>query len=416
MKMKPVKFTALVAFTALLLIGLWWRSHQPSSRNAPPATAASQSGGIDPPPLHASKAIPPAPGQKSTTPIKNVDDVCGIGKLAFDGPQREKAEAELAAMLDKDLLRWRNALLNSSDIRARAVGLFIDDRIEASSFGKAPSQQSLDSLVQLEQQTNDPAVYVIALSACDAVKTPAPGNSCDSISREGWSKLEPDNAAPWLEIAGAARAVHDTDAENIAFRRAVKASRIDGYDWSLFGFAEPDMPADMTPLERSQLSIWMIGFEAAMYSPQMPTSVASRHCSAESVKNDAVRGECSQLAELLVKQGTTLIDFAIGTSIGARTGWPEARVAAMREEKEALEGVWVQSEPEPGRRESEFSCEIVLRRNYMLHERAQLGEIAAARQAISLSGRTNLELSQSYQEYLNKLMHGADNLSRSPTP
>jgi hypothetical protein len=73
-----------------------------------------------------------------------------------------------------------------------------------------------------------------------------------------------------------------------------------------------------------------------------------------------------------------------------------------------LEGVWVQSEPEPGRRESEFSCETALHHNYMLHERAQLGEIAAARQAINLSGRTNLELSQSYQEYLKKLMHMAE--------
>jgi hypothetical protein len=412
MKMKLRKTTALLAFTMLLVIGLWWRSHQPSSHNVPAAAAARQTARIDsPPPLHESRAIPPASNQIATTPIKTVD-VCGVGKVAVDGPQAAKAEAELSAKMDKDLLRWRDALLNSSDVRARAAGLFVDGRIEAGSIGKAPSQQALDSLVQLEKETNDPAVYAMALAACDAVKTPTPGGSCESISREGWSKLEPDNAAPWLEIAGAARARHDTTAENAAFAQSVNASRIDGYNYSLFGFAEPDMPADMSPLERSQLSIWMIGFEAAMYSPQMPATVASRHCSAENVKNHAVRGECNQLAELMVKQGTTLIDFAIGTAIGARTGWPESRVAALTEEKEALQGVWMQSEPAPGTSESQFSCDVAVRRNYMLHERAQLGEIAAARQAISLSGRTNLELSQSYQEYLSKLTHGAEKMSQ----
>jgi hypothetical protein len=416
MKMKLRKTTALLAFAMVLVTGLWWRSHQPSSHNVPTAAAARQTGPIDPPPsLHESKAFPPASNQMATTPIKTVD-VCGVGKVAIDGPRAAKAEAELDAKMDKDLLRWRDALLNSSDVRARAAGLFVDGRIDTHSFGKAPSQQALESLVQLEHETNDPAIYAIALAACDAVKTPIPGSSCESISRQGWSKLEPDNAAPWLEIAGVARATHDTAAENAAFAEAIKADKIDGYNYSLFGFAEPDMPTDMSPLERSQLSIWMIGMDAAMYSPLMPATVASRHCSAENVKNDAVRGECNQLAELMVKVGTTLVDLAIGTAIGARTGWPEARVAALTEEKEALQGVWVQAEPQPGRRESEFGCETALRRNYMLHERAQLGEIAAARQAINLSGRTNLELSQSYQEYLSKLMHGADQLSQSPSP
>jgi hypothetical protein len=290
MKMKLRKTTALLAFAMLLVIGLWWRNHQPSAHNVPAAAAARQTAQIDSPPaLHESKAVPPASDQIATTPIKTVD-VCGVGKVAIDDPQRAKVEAEFGAKLDKDLLRWRDALLNSSDVRARAAGMFIDGRIDSVSFVKAPSQKALDSLVQLEMETNDPAVYAIALASCDAVKTPTPGGSCESISRQGWSKLEPDNAAPWLEIAGAARAAHDTAAENTAFAKAIKASRIDGYDYSLFGFAEPEMPADTTPMERSQLSIWMIGMEAAMYSPQMPATVASRHCSAENVKNDAVRG------------------------------------------------------------------------------------------------------------------------------
>jgi hypothetical protein len=211
-----------------------------------------------------------------------------------------------------------------------------------------------------------------------------------------------------LELAGAARAANDVATESAAFAQAVKATKVDGYNWSLFDFAEPDLPGDITPYERYQLSIQMIGIEAAMYSPQMPAISASRHCSADGVRNEIVRSQCSQLAELFVTKGNTVLDLAVGTSIGARTGWPEARVAALKEEKEALESTWVLAEPDPAKPESAFSCDATNRGNRFLHRRSQLGELGAAREAIGLSGQTTAELAQSYREYLQRIMRDAE--------
>jgi hypothetical protein len=409
-ELKTRKLAGFVAAVILVTAGFgWWKSLHPASQTIAAGAESptsrilsSQNRATDELTLPAAKSL--------ATPVQSVE-VCGFGRISADERQAAQAEAELDAKLSRDMRRWRDALLNSGDVRARAAGLFVADRFEANAMGKAPSQQSLDSLVQLERETNDPAIYAIALSACDAVKTPEPGGSCENITRRGWSKLEPDNAAPWLELAGAARAVNDTAAEDAAFAQAVNAGKIDDYAWSLFGFAEADMPADIGPFERSQLSNWMIGIEAAMSSPQLPASIASKHCTTENVKNDSVRSQCSQLAQLLVNRGTTLIDLAVGTSIGARTGWPEERVAALKEEKEALRGVWTQAEPEPGGVQSEFSCEAAVRRNQMLHESALLGELGAGREAIGLSGRTDAELAQSFHEYLEKMTRRAEQMN-----
>jgi hypothetical protein len=388
---------AVVVFAFLLF---WWRNNQaPTQLLTPSITSPSALAAVQ----------PPAPSKPAAInkPVKTIE-VCGFGKVTLDDSSSAVVGAEIEARIAKDVIRWHSALLNSGDVRARAAGLFIDSKFDGDSVRTTPSPQSLHSLVQLAQETHDPAVYATALAACNGLKVASPGSSCEQISLQGWTKLDAGNAAPWLELAGAARAANDVATESAAFAQAVKATKVDGYNWSLFGFAEPDLPSDITPFERYQLSIQMIGIEAAMYSPQMPASFASRHCSADGVRNEIVRSQCSQLAELFVTKGTTVLEFAVGTSIGARTGWPEARVAALKEEKEALEAAWMQAEPDPAKPESEFSCEAAVRRNRFLHERAQLGEIAAARGAISLSGRTTAELAQSYREYLQRLIHDAE--------
>jgi hypothetical protein len=383
------------------------RKNQPRPQTATAPVTARSAHTEPPPPTPSQTPANAAIQVKEAKAVKTIE-VCGFGKVAIDDSSDAIVGAAIDARIAKDMLRWRTALLNSGDVRARAVGLFVDSKFDDNSVPTTASPQPLDSLVQLAQESHDPAVYAIALAACTGLKAPAPGGSCEQLSLQGWAKFDAGNAAPWLELAGAARAANDAAAESAAFTQAVKASKVEGYNWSMFGFAEADMPSDVTPFARYQLSVQMIGMEAAMYTPQMPASAASRHCSADAVRNESVRNQCSQLAELFVTKGSTVLDFIIGASIGARTGWPEARVAALKEEKEALEAAGMLAEPDRAKPESAFSCEAAARLNHFLHERAQLGEIAAAREADSLSGRTTAELAQSYREYLSKLMHIAD--------
>jgi hypothetical protein len=110
--------------------------------------------------------------------------------------------------------------------------------------------------------------------------------------------MDPDNAVPWLLLAGKARTRRDSTAEAEAFSHAANAQKIDSYSDSVFAFAEPELPADVTPLERSYLATEVMGVEAAVRLPQY--SVASQHCSSNAMQDSTVRQQCSSMAELLV--------------------------------------------------------------------------------------------------------------------
>jgi hypothetical protein len=141
--------SAVVVFACLLF---WWRNTQaPTQLLTPSITSPSPLAAVQPPP--AAKAV------------KTIE-VCGFGKVTLDDSDSAIAGTEIEARIAKDMIRWHSALLNSGDVRARAAGLFIDSKFGGDSVRATPSPQSLDSLVQLAQETHDPAVYATALAAC----------------------------------------------------------------------------------------------------------------------------------------------------------------------------------------------------------------------------------------------------------
>ncbi len=190
--------------------------------------------------------------------------------------------------------------------------------------------------------------------------------------------MDSDNAVPWLWLARQARASHDGVAEADAFRHAAQAHEVDSYSDSLFSFAEPKLPQDTTPLERSYLAIEVIGVEAAMQAPQY--RVASQHCSGDAIRDGSVRQQCASLAELFVTKGTNLLDLGIGKSIGARVGWPERRVNELAEEQHALMQEIMQLTPSDDG--TLWTCDAVNRLNAYVSQRARVGELGAARDAL----------------------------------
>jgi hypothetical protein len=109
---------------------------------------------------------PPCSCAASPAKAVKTSEVCGFGKVTLDDSDSAIAGTEIEARIAKDMIRWHSALLNSGDVRARAAGLFIDSKFGGDSVRATPSPQSLDSLVQLAQETHDPAVYATALAAC----------------------------------------------------------------------------------------------------------------------------------------------------------------------------------------------------------------------------------------------------------
>jgi hypothetical protein len=293
-------------------------------------------------------------------------------------------------------------LLNNDDYRARAAGLFLEGKIAVPEI-LPMTAQARDSLVQLAVGTADPAVYATALYACSAKFGNPDDVSCPEISVNGWARLDPDNAVPWLLLAGSARGRHDDDAEAQAFGRAAKASMSDSYSYSMYAYAEPELPNDLTPTQRSFLAVDVIGIEAA--TGHLEYGAALKHCSVEAMRDSNVRQQCSSLAELWVTRGTTMLDFATGRSIGARAGWPAQRVNDLEIRQDAL--MHTMGETGPQGNDDAWSCDAVRRSNAYVGLMARMGEMAAARDALERSGESVAELAQKHADWMERIRREA---------
>jgi hypothetical protein len=196
---------------------------------------------------------------------------------------------------------------------------------------------------------------------------------------------------------------HDAAAEANAYANAASATKVDSYGDSLYGFAAPELPQDVTPLERAYFATSVIGIEAAMVSPHY--AIASRHCSVDAMRDAGVRDQCNSLAELLVNKGTNLLDLGMGKSIGMRAGWSSARVNELAEEQDAL--LEVLRELTPSDAATAWGCDAVGRVNAYMDQRVRVGEVEAANDLIQRSGGTVPELAQKQRQWMEDMQRRA---------
>jgi hypothetical protein len=389
----------LLGLAAVLIgPGLLFRGHPPSatapSKPSNPAHSAhlAPSAAITPPATVTGPSIGKTGNDTSTI------EVCGLGKVTLDMSDPLAAYRYIDALSRPATQHWLTALLDSDDYHARAAGLFLEGTI-TNVFAAPPiTEQTRDSLVQLAVGTHDPAVYAIAVRACNADVDPAKG-ACEQITLREWARIDADNATPWLLLAGSARAKNNPAAEADAFSQAAKARRIDFYYDSLWAFAEADLPTDATPLDRWYLAVAVMGIESATAMPQY--NVALKYCSTEAIQDSNVLQQCGAMAELLATKGTTLLDLGIGASLGARVGWPKGRVDGLRQERDALMQTIMLATPTGN--DDLWTCNGAERGNAYVHARVQLGELGSAREARDRSGETAEELARKQKEYIEKL-------------
>jgi hypothetical protein len=336
-------------------------------------------------------------------------EFCGLGKVRLDADEPEALGPSadyryLEALTEKTRARWLASLLNSDDLRARAAGLFMQGTL-AGDFKseRAATQEARDELLQLAVGANDPAIYAMAVYKCRGFVDGSASVACPQISWKGWARADPDNAAPWIGVAGLARADNDPAAESDAVNHAAQAHRQESYQHSLFSFAESALPDDVSALERSFIAAQVIGIEAALPTP--PYLPVSRHCSTEAVQDAGVKKQCATLADLLTTHSGSLLDFAIGLSIGKRAGWPAARIDAMEQEKNAMMESIRQVAPYDS---DPWSCASVARLNDYVHLRAQLGEVGAARELRERSGESVPALARKYADAMEEFRRDAE--------
>ncbi len=362
-------------------------------------------------------AVATATGNKPrSSGVESTVDICGFGKVPVDAKDPFAAGRYIGELTRNASERWLSALLDSGDIRARSAGLFLKDKLAGDGSGLPIEEQTRDALVQLAVGASDPAIYAMAVYACNTYSDSTPTGSCQQITLNTWARLDSDNAVPWLLLAGKAQTKKDAAAEAAAFNQAAKANKTDAYNFSLYAYSELEMPSDVTPLGRWYLSTELVGIEAATAS--LHYHVAGKHCSAAAMSDDGIRQQCDSLAELFVSKGTNLLDLGFGTSMGARAGWSRDRIAGLTEERDALMQAIAQATPSSN--DDLWTCDGVHRGNAYIGEWVRRGEIGAAREAVEHSGLSVSELAQKQRDFMDKIRLNAQQLEESspgePTP
>lgn len=363
------------------------------------------------PPVERPANSPPTGNNGSTTV-----EVCGYGKLPIDEKDPGAIFRKIAELTKGAAMRWLSALQNSDDLRARMAGLLLEGKVTGGELRPATAQ-SRDEAVQLAAGAEDPAVYAMALLMCAGPAAPDADGACRRLSLQRWAQMDPDNAAPWLLLAGEARARRDSAAEADAFSHAATAHKIDSYSGSVLAFAEPEVPHDATPLDRLYLAIQAIGVETAAPLSRYD-SVALHHCPADAMPDDTVRRQCDSLAELLVTKSSSLIDLGVGASIGARAGWRAERVQKLMLEQHALmQAIMSQSAADEGK---PWTCDAVSRVDAYLRQRVHLGEIGAAQEVLDRSGESVESMAEKYSQNIDNIQREAarreqENSQRPPS-
>jgi len=400
------------ALVIAVVLGIaWWLRLRPVPPAPGPIPSAAESAAA---PLRSPwpASIPiAAPANPKADAHYHEIEICGVGKVKLDADDWTATGNYLNALTRNSRLRWLSTLRNSDAYRTRATGLYLEGIFDRDSPQKDP-EAARDELVQLAVGTKDPAAFALAYTKCiKGFEDFASDGACPQLSIDDWTRADADNAVPWLQLAAKARRENDAAAEAAAFAQAAQAHRYETYNWSLFSFAQSAMPNDLTAADRWILTTQIIGVEAAMPMPYLPLS---QYCSRDAVADAAVHKQCNALAELMVNKGRTLLEFAMGKSLGARVGWPAERVDKMTQELHAsMQALQQMNASDP---QQEWSCDSVARGNAFMSQWDELGERGLARQAIERSGETIAVLSRKYDEWMAAVTREAQARAQGETP
>jgi hypothetical protein len=387
------KWISALIIAAILGFGLWLRQ-----RPSPPAVPGPIAAAPAPQPL--TSPWPPGISNSAVQTVRKAGhsdeiEVCGIGKVKLDRDDLGAAGKYLDALTKNSRIRWLAALRNSDDYHARATGLYLEGIFDRDSPQKDP-EAARDELVQLAVVTQDPAAFALAYAKCiKGFDEPASQGACPQLSLGDWTRADPDNAVPWLRLAAKARRDGDGTAEAAAMAHAARAHEYQPYNWSVFSFAQAAIPNDLAATDRWILTTQVIGVEAAMPAPNQPLF---QYCSRDALNDATVQQQCSALAELLVSKGGTLLEVTVGKSLGARVGWPAARLDKLTQEvKASMQVINEMTGTDP---KQQWNCDSVARGNAYMSQLEELGERGLARQTIEGSGETVAELSSKFDEWL----------------
>jgi hypothetical protein len=228
----------------------------------------------------------------------------------------------------------------SDDARTRAAAMMMREEFEP--------------LVALALASNDPTIYAMAIQACKR-RSPAAGTgqACQLLSPDQLAQLDPDNLMTWLDVAAAALARGDAGSVAEAMHRASQSHVVRERTDEFTALALSALPPEVSDAERLHVLVAVVGMQAGL--TQSGYQTVGRYCTVEATRDANRRQTCAAIAERMVTQGRTLLQWAIGRRIGERVGWPADRVDLIGAKVEAFKQAFVDRwEHAPG---GPFSCE-----------------------------------------------------------
>ena len=238
----------------------------------------------------------------------------------------------------------------------------------------------VDEVVKQAVDSSNASIYAMAVNVCHPVLDIAPSPSCQRISTERWTQVNPGDASPWLRLLEEAAARHDTATANEAFYRASVAGSFRASGESLLAYAEPALASGFSDADRLQIE-WDL-FARPGFLGLPPMYAAAQQCSEEAIEDSNRRQTCDAFTTMLLDKSTSLIHFHIGVRMAERLHWPAEQLAALRRERDALDAA------PSGLFLSEQGCESARAVMDRARQRARLGEVATSRAAIAASGRS----------------------------
>jgi len=321
--------------------------------DAPAATAAKAASAVP-----AARTVEACGGTRITLPPNGLDPFALVQVDTLDTKRRS-----LAAMRTQ-----------GGDL-AQANALALEVLTAPSNTPDPGTRAALDTLVRMAADTRDARLYGLAFRTCSVAQLRQGGSACTVLSVEQWTRLDPDNAAPWLAQAAMAQQRRDESGTLQAMQRAARAQRSDEGVGVL-----PAMLIDQAPKEASAAlpTLALLTQVAAVQSAWVTNNHQAElaWCRPEALADPERRQACTDLAELLTAKSTTVIEHSIGTSLGQRLGWPDSRLDALRKDQQAVAAPRADAQAlEP------FSCDWARRELAQWRAVAQNGELAAAREA-----------------------------------
>jgi len=298
-------------------------------------------------------AEPPTAAAPPDVVVPNATELCGYGKVDPD-----ELPASLEGVADSVLLGAVDKFVSARDPRKRALGLAArawveaeaaDRRVvaadpktcietalcdeqaaEAFTRGATPP---IEALARLATTTQDPSIYVMAMRACRSIIPDAPPSACGALTLDQWTRLDPDNAMPWLLSAREAKKRWDDASFQDALLHASRARFFDRrptpYGEILAGIDEHAEP----------VRTLMVGRLADADAREDPAdyysnfAIVFQYCMTRS--DPARREMCSNIGHVLNELSSDVLAGTIGEMFTA--DWPAERIAAFRRRKAGLE-------------------------------------------------------------------------------